>query len=305
MAARGVFAIVSFAERCRLAAVEKRRVFISHIHEEGEIAIALKKLIESAFLGMVDAFVSSSPKSIKAGRKWLSEVTDALKECSVEVILASPEAVTRPWINFEAGCGWIRDIPVIPLCHSGMTKNKLPVPLNELQAVSAISPEDIHMVFATIAEAIPCDLPDFDPSEFIAVVEGFESTTAESKAMDAASPVASKGGLRPREIATLAELAGMLEGSSHDTIALSRLRQQVNAAGFNDLAVSLAIRMLLRMQFIETVQEQDGWEYYRAVRMTESGWEWLETHQDLLDFGPSPPPNQITSGEIPDDEVPF
>lgn len=96
--------------------MQKPLIFMSHITEEQEIALALKQLIESSFLGMMGVFVSSDPTGIELGRRWLDQITFALKHCAVEVILASPESVRRPWINFEAGAGWIRDIPGIPLC---------------------------------------------------------------------------------------------------------------------------------------------------------------------------------------------
>jgi hypothetical protein len=45
----------------------KPLVFISHITEEKDIAGALKVLVESAFLGMIEVFVSSDPTSIRLG----------------------------------------------------------------------------------------------------------------------------------------------------------------------------------------------------------------------------------------------
>lgn len=99
--------------------MDKPVVFISHITEEKEMAMELKKLIEESFLGMLDVFVSSDENSISSGSKWLDNITSALSSCAIELILCSPNSVKRPWINFEAGAGWVRDIPVIPLCHSG------------------------------------------------------------------------------------------------------------------------------------------------------------------------------------------
>lgn len=55
----------------------------------------------------------------------------ALNLASVHVILCSPESVARPWIQFEAGAAQIRGIPIIPICHSGLTPAQLPVPLSE------------------------------------------------------------------------------------------------------------------------------------------------------------------------------
>ena len=99
----------------------KPLVFISHITSEKELAQALRELIQTTFMGMIEVFVSSDPDSIAMGGRWLEEITRGLKNCVVEVVLASPQSIKRPWINFEAGAGWVRDIAVIPVCHSGMT----------------------------------------------------------------------------------------------------------------------------------------------------------------------------------------
>lgn len=81
-------------------------VFISHISEESAIAVTIKKLIDESFLGMLDVFVSSdNGESLPMGSRWLQRINDALKKCSVELILCSPQSIKRPWINFEAGAG--------------------------------------------------------------------------------------------------------------------------------------------------------------------------------------------------------
>lgn len=142
-------------------------VFISHITEEKEMALALKDLIEKSFLGMIDVFVSSDENSIASGSRWLDNITKALKDCAVELILCSPKSVKRPWINFEAGAGWIRDINVIPLCHSGMEPSKLPIPLNLLQAVRISELSSLKLIFPVLAEAIGAKIPNVSFDEFI------------------------------------------------------------------------------------------------------------------------------------------
>jgi TIR domain len=111
-------------------------VFISHIDDEKEIAAAFKSLIEKAFLGLINVFVSSDARSIELGERWLNAITEALKTCAIEFIICSPISIKRPWINFEAGAGWVRDVPVVPLCHPGIQPAGLPLPLNLLQGAN-------------------------------------------------------------------------------------------------------------------------------------------------------------------------
>jgi hypothetical protein len=52
----------------------KKRLFISHIAEEREIAERLKTSLTRDFLGMLDVFVSSDTESIAAGEEWLKSI---------------------------------------------------------------------------------------------------------------------------------------------------------------------------------------------------------------------------------------
>ena len=154
--------------------MEKSIVFISHIVPEKEIAIAFKELIEKSFLGLIDVFVSSDEHSISLGQKWLDNITNSLKQCVVEIVLCSPKSVLRPWINFEAGAGWIRDIPVIPLCHSGMIPSKLPTPLNLLQAATANEVSSLKLIFPVLSQALGSQTPNIEFSNFVVKVKYFE-----------------------------------------------------------------------------------------------------------------------------------
>jgi len=154
--------------------MRKSLVFISHINAEKEIAIKFKELIEEHFLGLIDVFVSSDGKSIKMGKKWMSDISNALQGCVIEIMISSPISIQRPWINFEAGAGWVRNIPVIPLCHSGMTPSKLPIPLNLLQATKATDATGLQNIFSELANAIGAKTPEVDLGEFIGIVGKFE-----------------------------------------------------------------------------------------------------------------------------------
>jgi len=122
-----------------------KRAFISHISEEADVAKALKVVLVRDFLGLLTVFVSSDTESIAAGEEWLRSVEQALENCAMQIILCSPDSITRPWINFEAGAAWIRKIPLIPICHSGLTPRDLPMPLSLRQAISLDDPQGLRV----------------------------------------------------------------------------------------------------------------------------------------------------------------
>src|SRR5271170_5194153 len=121
--------------------MEKFNVFLSHITVESTMADLLRRRLENDFIGLVEVFESSDRLSIPVGSKWLDEVTQALKRADLHLILCSPDAVKRPWIQFEAGAAHLRGIPIIPLCHSGLTLAQLPVPLSESEGMQITDAE--------------------------------------------------------------------------------------------------------------------------------------------------------------------
>ena len=297
----------------------KKNVFISHITEEKEIAQELKKLVESSFLGMIEVFVSSDGASIRRGQRWLEGITNALKKCDVEIILASPESVKRPWVNFEAGAGWIREIPVIPICHSGMTPSKLPPPLGTLQASVATDENELKLIFPVLADAIGCNLPPHtDFSSFINVVRTFEKTSRLDSGIKAATQIAPTNGLASHEFHTLVQIAktNTIPGSSIDS---TQILTFVEGLGFTKLAASLALHMLARKGLVQIGSELGEWDVpYSVVGMTHEGWAWLNANQDQLilsspprhfdefedAYGENEPDHPYNPGEFEDMEPP-
>jgi hypothetical protein len=128
------------------------RVFISHITEEAPIALVFKDWIESTFAGQCEVFVSSDLSNLPAGSRWLEEIDDALNSSVAFLVLCSPISLYRPWVNFETGCGWIKRVPIIPICHSGQKKNGLPAPISMFQGLEIDSPKFVSNFFASLAK---------------------------------------------------------------------------------------------------------------------------------------------------------
>lgn len=111
-------------------------VFVSHITSEAPLASTLKKWIKASFAEPVEVFVSSDD-SITPGEDWLDRIKASLDSAKVMLVICSAESVCRPWVNFETGAGFIKGIPIVPICHAGMTRGTLPAPLSYFQALDA------------------------------------------------------------------------------------------------------------------------------------------------------------------------
>jgi hypothetical protein len=102
--------------------------------------------------------------TIPVGVNFLSRIERGLTECVGAIYLISPASVARSWINFELGAVWIRSViderrgrsgvPTIPICHSGCTPDKLPTPLNNLNAIPGTQPRQLERAFRSIQLAV-------------------------------------------------------------------------------------------------------------------------------------------------------
>lgn len=139
-------------------------IFLSHIHEEKELAILLKEAIESEFSGFIDVFVSSDGVSIPAGSNFLKRIEDGLINCIGAIFLLSPYSVNRNWINFELGAVWVRNaisqnnggvnIPALPFCHSGIVPATLPQPICNLNGITASNSSELEFAFKSLQTAV-------------------------------------------------------------------------------------------------------------------------------------------------------
>lgn len=142
----------------------EKTIFLSHIHEEKELALLIKCALEDEFSGFVRVFVSSDDKSNPSGTNFLNRIEDSLVSCLSALYLISPVSVGRSWINFELGAVWIRNfislqndgppIPAIPVCHSGMSCGGLPKPISDLNAIAANDPAGLESAFKSIQTAV-------------------------------------------------------------------------------------------------------------------------------------------------------
>ena len=164
-----------------MAQSRRKRIFISHVATETDFAQYLQRRLAGDFLGSFDTFVSSDQTSIGAGARWLDEVEDALRNSDLLLVLCSKESVSRPWVNFEAGAVWLTGVPVVPVCHSGMTPSDLPVPLSFLQAIRAREPDDLRKLYDRIAATVGLQVPSTDFREAADAFGLIESRHASSR----------------------------------------------------------------------------------------------------------------------------
>jgi hypothetical protein len=128
------------------------KLYISHVSEEALFALLLKDFIESTFLGQVEAILSCSSADSAADRKWLQGIDGALDSAKLLLLLCSKRSIHHGWIHFEAGCAWMKNLPVLVICHSGLRSSELPPPLSVFEdPLDVEGREFMEALFGTLA----------------------------------------------------------------------------------------------------------------------------------------------------------
>jgi hypothetical protein len=86
----------------------------------------------------------------------------------------------------------------------------------------------------------------------------------------AASPVKNTEGLLPNEVAALALVMANVD-SSDDKVTASTIKSDMEAAGYNRLATQLALTRLTKLEMVEPVQMQDGYEITLSIECYQEG----------------------------------
>lgn len=114
-----------------------------------ELAEALHWWLPKVIQG-VQPFVSS--KDIDKGANWTSKLEDELESTTFGVVCLTPENVSSPWLNFEAGAiSSAVDSRVCPVLL-GLDKRDVTAPLAQLQLTS-LDDEDVLAMMSSMNKA--------------------------------------------------------------------------------------------------------------------------------------------------------
>jgi hypothetical protein len=145
-----------------MACTAKAFVFVSHQHEDRDVATWLRAHLEEDFLGMAPVFVSSDEEGIRAGEPWFDVIRQRVNECEVLLILCTGESVIQPWVNFEFGAAWALRKVVIPVCHSGYLPAQLGMPFSQSQGVELSTRDGVKALYQAIAGVLGSHVPAVD-----------------------------------------------------------------------------------------------------------------------------------------------
>jgi hypothetical protein len=215
-------------------------------------------------------------------------IDDIEKNISESQICFAEITSDNPNVWYELGFAFACDKDVIMVCSDERT-GKFPFDIQHRHVIT----------YKTSSKS------DFETLEDIITrkINAYKSKRKTVKAISSA-PIADREGLKSHEIALLV-LVIENQITSEDNMSVYQLKDEMNKAGYTDVATSVGIRSLTKGKLLETFMYEDQWnngQEYAACRLTENGEQWILDNQDKLEF-------KIKQKEIDDndksDDLPF
>jgi hypothetical protein len=252
--------------------IMKKRIFISHIHEEHALGAVVRDWVTDAFIGHpVQPFLSTDDHSIQAGQKWLDVVEHELSGTGVMISLVSRASLTRPWVNIELGAAWITRVPIIPLCHSGLAVSALPRPFGDFHAVGLIQDDAAKRLLGGVADAL--QLPLSTKLHFAKCLEEMRAAAAKSEKVQAAVSAPVETSELPHEQLAILIVLAESEDSGNDEVPGTTLTFNT---GLTATQFKMHIQKLLKANLVYVSHYGDGSSHYRN---SPEGAELVERHR--------------------------
>jgi hypothetical protein len=129
-------------------AESKGPIFISHSTADHEDVINLGHALRAALKSQVRIF-NTSDFAITPGTRWRDRIITAIRDSSVVVLWATPNALESKEVAFEIGAAFAFDKAIIPCCVH-VPPSSLPWSLSEIQAHTVLDKEDGWDQLATV-----------------------------------------------------------------------------------------------------------------------------------------------------------
>ena len=169
----------------------------------------------------------------------------------------------KPNVWYELGFASAIGKDVVLVCNNEKRK-KLPFDINQRSVIfyDASSPSDFSKLEGQIIEKI----------------KAYDKTRKSINTLTE-TPINDARGFTPYELALLAFLIAEMEGTSY-----YMLSQRMDNAGFNDVATSIGIKLLIRKGFVSVQdREDDGGYIYKNYALTEIGENYVLDNTHFFD----------------------
>ena len=133
---------------------DKRLIFISHTNADSELAAAMKAMLESAYSGYIEPYVSSDPTpagGIMPGENWFASLHEKLLRAESVWVLATKVSILRPWIYWESGAGMALSPGGVVVVRVGLELDEILSPLDRFQTYDGLDRKETSSLIEKVA----------------------------------------------------------------------------------------------------------------------------------------------------------
>lgn len=203
-----------------------------------------------------------------------------VKICFAEI------SIDNPNVWYELGYAFASNKDVVMVCDESRRDFPFDVRHKNIISYKSESPSDFNDLRVKIVEKINAYLKTQKTAEKILE-----------------SPIKETDGLQPYELSLLAFIISQ-QYTDEENVSIYDLRNSMTKAGFNEVAVSIGIRLLRNKNLIDTktVSDFNGNEY-SICKLTDHGVNFILSNTHLFDLQQSQ--QRPTSSRIIADDLPF
>lgn len=151
------------------------KLFLSHAHDEAELALKFADWLEATFSGSVEVVCTSRPSQrIDRGKMVTTGIVKYLRDSKAALSLLTPQSVSGPWLYYEMGAAHALGLLFIPCLARGSHFSDLPPQAWEYQGAELYSAENLAKLVRDLAHTLELKCPDTIDTEAI-----LESLTSE------------------------------------------------------------------------------------------------------------------------------
>lgn len=155
-------------------------VFISHAHEDRELARSLRQLLASALALAPDDITCTSDADygLDRGERLMDQIKERLRSAQALFLLATPAARQKEWVNFECGfADAARDrgeLEFYVLIPTPSHRDAVPQPYRDRVAVTLSNGADLHAFIGQVRRTFDIPGPNGDSDEYISALLDLE-----------------------------------------------------------------------------------------------------------------------------------
>lgn len=232
------------------------KVFISHINADAQVAAVLAQWIESSLDR--DVHLSGEVEDVPLDAQRRAGIDRALDEAKAALLLCSARSIGHPWISFEAGCAWLKGLPVFAACHGGCFTAGQPAPLGSLPVVDLTDAGSCRALLDTLAGLLQKKrVPRIDYNQMVSEIAAAVTRGAAQPSRAAAAAVATQASTTAAPAAAAPQAAAAAPQAIATRLLAAIGRQADFSYTAPDLAIGLGASEWVVRQCLDTLVSDD------------------------------------------------